>query len=249
MGRMRASRLRRTAFFLVAAGLALGAAAFSACKKDDGGAALVVSPDPIEFGDVRWGESPTKTVRVTNRSSRAVTLKDPEFNCSCFSTVRPADRSRLEPGDSVELEVVLFSAKTQGTTHKTMSIRSDDPVRPKTDVPVRANVLPLRTIEPQEADFGLVEAKEAAERVIRVRSTRGFHVRVLRAVPKPPARPVDVSVRPAEGGEEGNDVVLRTRAGERGLLSGPVTLEMEITDDAGVKRTVHEDVWIKGEVR
>jgi hypothetical protein len=222
------------------------------CEKDSAtGGALEVTPDPIDFGEVRWGDVAEREIRIRNRSARAVTLKDPELDCPCFTIARPPDTSRLDPGRSITLTVVLRSALAKGgLTSKTLALRSDDPVRPKVDVPVLARVRPVRTIEPQTVDFGLVDAGgDATERIVRVRGQRGFRVRVARAALSPQDRPLDVEVRPAGDGGQGNDLVLRARKGGKGLLSGQVSLDLVVTDDAGVERTYQEAVWVQGEAR
>jgi uncharacterized protein DUF1573 len=248
---MRLSPRFKSPLWLAAVALAALAVA-QGCKKENGSeSALVVTPDPIEFGEVRWGDTAERQIRIRNRSSHPVTLKDPELDCPCFTLARPPDVSRLEPGQSISLTVVLRSALAKGgLTKKTLVVTSDDPVKPRVDVPVLATVLLVRTIEPQSADFGLVDALgDPVERTIRVRGHRDFHVRVARATLSPTDRPVDVEVRPAADGGDGNDLVLKSRKGAKGLLSGQLSLDMEVTDGKGEKRTYREEVRVQGEAR
>jgi hypothetical protein len=242
---------------VLAVALAAGTASLlvPGCKREDASAgALVVTPDPIDFGEVRWGDTPEVTFRIRNRSSRTVTLKDPEIDCACYTIPRPPDLSRIDPGQTVTLTMVLRSTLHKGgLTRKTLVVRSDDPIRPKVDVPVLSTVHLVRTIEPQTVDFGLVAASgDAVEKSVKVRGHRNFRVRVLRASLSPAGRPVDVEVRPADDGAEGgggSDVVLRTRKGQMGLLSGQVSLDLEVTDAQGEKRTYREAIWVQGEAR
>jgi hypothetical protein len=248
---MRPSRLSWAVLpIALAAGTALLLA--SGCKKEDASAgALVVTPDPIDFGEVRWGDTGERKVQIRNRSSRTVTLKDPELDCPCFTIARPPDLSRIDPGQTITLTIVLRSTLTKGgLTKKTLVVRSDDPIKPKVDVPVLATVLLVRTIEPQSVDFGLVAATgDTVEKTVAVRGHRDFQVRVVRAVLSPADRPVEVEIRPAAGGAQGNDLVLRTRKDGKGLLSGQLSIDLEITDAKGEKRTVREMIWVQGEAR
>lgn len=106
--------------------------------------ALLVTPNPIDFGDVRWSEDVEREVVIENRSSRPVTLRDPSFDCSCFTLAVPPLVLRLEAGHNVTIRIALRSRLAKlGPLEKSMILRSDDPVAPRLDVPIRAHVLPL----------------------------------------------------------------------------------------------------------
>ena len=67
---------------VVAALVAALGAALGSCGGHGGPQpALEVTPNPIDFGNVPWMETPTRTVVLRNRSSRDLLLKDPKFDC------------------------------------------------------------------------------------------------------------------------------------------------------------------------
>jgi hypothetical protein len=211
--------------------------------------ALEVTPDPIDFGDVRWGEDVERTVEVRNRSDRPVLWKQTAFDCSCYGVARPPDVLRLSPGESVKIVVVMRSMLAiGGRTKKNLTIVTDDPLQPKLDVPILANVLDVRRIDPSNVEFGDVDRRgDPVEKTVKVRSEGGIRVRVTKATSSN-AR-LELVVKPAAAGADGSDVVVRTKRGaDAGSLASQVVLEMEVTGEDGKTRTYRETVWVRGEL-
>ncbi len=212
--------------------------------------ALEVIPDPIDFGEVRWGDNVERPVKIRNRSTHSVTLKDPAFDCTCFALTIPPAVLRLEGGQEVTVKIVLRSQLAkEGPMRKTFTVRSDDPIQPKLDVPLLGTVRPFSTIDPQRLDYGDVDPLgEPVEKVVKVRSAFGFHVKVLSG--QASVKTLAVEVREPADGQEGSDVVVKTAKGAKGSLEAQVLLTLEVRSDrGGTPTTVTDSVWTHGELR
>ena len=242
MGAMR-SGIRWLVFALVACSAAAAALSCSRAPQS----ALIVDPDPLDFGVQLWTENPEMAVKVTNRSDRVVTLQDPTFNCSCFVLTAPLQKSKLRPGETIDLRVVMRTeGKEAGPFHKTMTVVSDDPVRPRLDTPIVGDVVDFREIKPRQTAIGKVKSDgPAVERRITVRGGSGSSVAVKSAVPDD-AKRLTVAV---EKGPDGADLLVRTVPGApKGAFSVLIRLVLDVRTGGRASHDYSELVWVTGEV-
>lgn len=209
--------------------------------------ALVVTPDPIDFGDVPWLETATRRIEVRNRSSREVLLRDPKPNCSCFALVRTFSTVRLLPGQTTDFEVVLLTQKAQpGKLHKAFTIASDDPVAPKLDVPVVGAIVDFRSVSPKELFLGDMDpAAPPPGRTVAVRGGSGYAVTAVAAQSSDPR--LAVTRTEVEGG---TDVVVALQKGAaKGPIGAQVRLTLEVKGAAGEPRRYTDSVVVRGAVK
>jgi len=238
--------MRRAVLVLLVLGLVGGGAAFFWPRPHRGGA-LVITPNPIDFGDVAYLESAKQTIEIRNVSSREVLLKDPVPSCSCLSLLRAPESIRLAPGRSTTIEILLYTPKTEpGRLHKTFTVESDDPVAPRLDVPVIGNIRNTRTVTPREVSLGSVDAgAEPVSKVVEVRGAYGYVAIVTGGQCTDPR--VTIQWQAVRGG---SDVSIRTAKGAaKGKLEAQVALTLEVTAPGGSKRAYPEIVWVHGEFR
>jgi hypothetical protein len=186
-------------------------------------------------------------IEVRNVSNREVLLRDLKFDCSCFTATRPADATRLPPGQATRLEVRLFTPKTTpGRFRKTFTVESSDPVVPRLDVPVVGNITDFRSVTPRELEFGAVDASgPPVERTIEVRGGHGSEVAVVEASASDPR--LETVLRPVSGG---TDVVVHTRKDPaKGRISAQVRLTLEVARPDGRRQRYTDSVWVNGEVK
>jgi hypothetical protein len=233
---------------LALSAVAAGALASGGCEPSGARPALEVTPDPLDFGAFLWPDVVERTVTVRNRSPRVVYLhKQPSADCSCFALTRPPERLRLEPGESVEMTVSLRSQlAAPGAMRKTLTILSDDPVEPKKTVPITGHMTDVRDVKPREVAFGDVDGKAGIERLVEVRAggLPGWKAKVTSATSS--NERVEATVREVEGG---SDLLLRTKKGSVGSLSGQVQLSVEVRHERGDVRTYRDSVWTSGDAR
>lgn len=241
--------MNRSRVLLAAAALlALGAATWFALTRNGRPEARSISiePDPIDFGDVPWLESPQRTVRVVNRSDHEVLLRNPRFTCTCFGILTPLPAA-LRPGASGTFEVQMWSLKgTPGRFHKELMIDTDDPAMPTLRTPVIGTITDYRSITPAHVLLGAIEADaDPVEKKVEVRGGSGYVVSVTKAVPSDKRLAVEVRAVP-----DGSDLIVRTVAKpEKGFVSALVRLTVEVGEASGPKRTYTEHVRVSGEFR
>src|SRR5262245_17684826 len=201
------------AALLVGLVLAVAGAAYAFWPREAGPQpALEVTPSPIDFGAVVWPTDATKKVRMRNRSRREVVLRDPHFDCSCFRVIQGLGMLRLAPGQSTDVEVMLLTQKGEpGRFRKTFTIESNDPVRPKLDVPVVGTITAFREVVPRQLLFGDVTAEsEPVTKTVTVRGGKGWRVAVKDVATT--ATWIEVKTTPAPSGD-GAEISVTTKRG------------------------------------
>jgi hypothetical protein len=239
-----ARSLRRVLAALASA----GAVALASCGGRGGPEpALVVTPDPIDFGRVPWMETPTKKVVLRNRSSRDLLLKDPKFDCACFFLATPMPSVRLTPGRSVEVSIAFATTKgAPGPFKKTFTVICDDPAFPKLDVPISGTVTDFRQVSPRDLALGDVPvAGPPVEKKFEVRGGSGYVARAVEATTHDPALALALKDVP-----EGTDVLVRTKPGLKpGAIGAQVRLVLEVYGVDGVRHRYDDVVSVRGTVR
>jgi hypothetical protein len=254
----RLERVARRSLWVVAL-LSLGG---TGCWTSDAGprAAIVVDPNPIDWGAVPWLETPKRTIVLTNRSNHQVMLRDPVPSCSCIGIVRGLGTFQLAPGRSTDFEMVLLSTKTEPRRfHKTLTIESDDPIVPKLDVPVIGSVTDFRQVSPRELNFGDVDTAANAvggvggvgkvEKTVEIRGSPGWHVSVV-DVQSPDPR-VEVENKPLA---DGADLVVKIKKGLDAAAKGPFDAQVRMTlevkgDDGAAPRRYPESFWVRATLK
>jgi hypothetical protein len=89
---------------------------------------LKMSADEWKFGEVWYGEMPTYDLTLTNTGDKPINITRVRGSCSC--TVPALKKNVLEPGESTTVKVTFNSMKKQGVVTSTVTVESDDPIRP-----------------------------------------------------------------------------------------------------------------------
>jgi len=250
---MRRSRLALLA--LGALGVAAGAYAVATRPTDAPKTGVFVEPDPIDFGDVPWRDAPTRTIRLTNRTSRDVLLRDPRLTCSCFTIVKQVPPA-VHPGTTIEFVVQLWSSKgTPGRFRKQLLLETDDPSVGTLDIPVVGAITDFRSVTPTQLVLGAIAPDDdPVRKVVEVRSGSGYAVRVATA--KSSDARLALEVKPVEGGA---DVIVTTvERPAKGWISTQLRIELDVgaiepgargvSAQAGTRRYT-ETVRVSGEVK
>jgi hypothetical protein len=192
---------------------------------------LFVEPDPMDFGDVPWLDSPTKRIRLTNRTDHAVMVRNPHFTCSCFALLTQVPPS-IHPGTSVELTVQMWSRMgTPGRFHKELTFETDDPTVGTLAVPVVGTIVDFRSVTPTQVVLGAIRPDDdPVRKVVEVRGGSGYAVHVASA--KTSDARLSIEVKPVEGGA---DVIVTTAAKpSKGWISAQMKLELDVGPSPGV---------------
>ncbi len=109
--------------------------------------AILVTPESLEFGDVKQNQTLSRELTITNTGDEPLRLHEVRADCGCTTTKLTVDS--LNPGESTVLTVTFSSKKFEGPQYKLVHIQSDDPLRRSVDVSIAADVkVPLYTRGP-----------------------------------------------------------------------------------------------------
>ncbi len=101
----------------------------------------IYSPNRFyNFGDLREGQVVHHTFIVKNKGTD--TLKIYKVRSSCGCTVAKLKKQTIAPGDSTFIDVTFNSKNRQGLQKKYVYVFSNDPVLPKLEFHLRAEVFP-----------------------------------------------------------------------------------------------------------
>ncbi|MHC1704895.1 MAG: DUF1573 domain-containing protein [Tenuifilaceae bacterium] len=112
-----------------------------AAKKavEDSYADLKLIDDFFDFGSIIQGEVVSHTFRFQNIGSDVLIIKDLVPDCGC--TKPKVDKTVVKPGEEGTIEVIFNSAGWRGSQYKSVTLRTNSPIREKA-VTIKANVVP-----------------------------------------------------------------------------------------------------------
>lgn len=197
---------------------------------------IVVSPLIHDYGRVQQGETPSKTFTITNHTNRVVSVL-PQPNCSCFAVPRGRALRPLDPGATLEVEVLFDStAKPPGPVEgKWISFNFDHPQYRQRNVPLSGEIYRAWDLRPESVNLGLIDGrpKNHEPRVITIRPEPGYEVRVTKVVATPPI--FDATLKPIS--RKGTEVHLalqkKLQPRPLGAFRAVVRIEMEVRAPGG----------------
>jgi len=132
----RPQRSRPIALALACAALAAGALALTACDGSSNASTaqasvgpLQLEPTTLDMGDLVPDQTVTKRVKLTNLSSKPITVTNAVADCSCTTPTWPTDP--IAPGATVETDISIKPGPKQGVTltkRVTFTLEDGDPV-------------------------------------------------------------------------------------------------------------------------
>ena len=233
---------------LLLAACLLAATVAAGCGGEKG---IVVSPRLYDFGRVRQGEKPTTTFTITNHTDRVVSVM-PQPNCSCFAVPRGRNLEPLDPGASMQVEVLFDStAKPPGPVQgKWISFNFDHPTERQVNVPLSGEIYRAFDLRPELISLGRIDGRPQNHepRTVTIQPEPGYDVRVTRVVVNPPI--FDHEVRAGTGGRGATEVRLALQKDLRprplGAFRANVRIEVEVTAPGGTTFEQRPAVSIQG---
>jgi hypothetical protein len=131
-------RVPRGPACLVLAGLAL-ACPEAPAPRGAGEARLLVSPREVDFGRVLQHRFVRREVTLLNGGAGELHLEGVETSCDC--AVGEASARVLPPGGRSTLRVQLATRNEVGPVTRALVLVSNDPRRPRLEIPLRATVV------------------------------------------------------------------------------------------------------------
>lgn len=120
----------------------------------------------IDVGDA-W---PSKTLgcvfNFKNVGDENIEIIGIDKECGC-TTVKP-DSTNIKPGESSELKVEFIAPVEMGSVTKTITVRTNDPVHTSIVLTIKANIIPIAKVNPQNVNFGTIKKGMSCEKIVVV---------------------------------------------------------------------------------
>src|SRR5690606_20377294 len=111
------------------------------------GPSIAVPTAMHDFGKVTEGDQLTHVFALKNEGSSKLTLDRVRTSCGC--TVAELKSKEIPPGGATQLAVKFDPAGRHGQNRKVVTIETNDPKSPRTQIEVRADIDPLLGFEPR----------------------------------------------------------------------------------------------------
>ena len=108
-----------------------------------------------DFGRLIEGEKTVCGYRFRNAGEDTLVIENVRTSCGCTAALVSA--KRVAPGEEGEIHVTFDSTGRLGETHKTMTVFSNDPDTPKTELTLSGIVWSEVVVIPRRIGFGNVE--------------------------------------------------------------------------------------------
>lgn len=193
---------------------------------------LALDSDSLELGTISDDAKVTKKMGFKNKGNG--TLKIVGLRGSCGCTVPQLTKTEYGPGEGGEIEVTFDPHHKNGPIRNTVTITSNDVVRPTREFYLVGTVNPIVQIEPQMVNFG--QLRKGTEKKQEVTITARLPVFEVTAALSGDPKLVGVKVL---GNEKVSDGVYRARLEFTVPATAPVgslsqTATIRTNDDARV---------------
>jgi len=91
-----------------------------------------------DFGEVKQGESVSTDFVFTNKGKSELVIYKVKTSCGC--TLGELQKSKLKPGESSSIKVTFNSAGHNGRDEKSITVYSNDPVKPEFELKIVSNI-------------------------------------------------------------------------------------------------------------
>jgi hypothetical protein len=213
------------------------------CGGGDG--PLTVSPAEHDYGRVMQGETRKQTFTLTNDGDRTVSFTV-QPNCGCFAVSR--NLRPLDPGQTLEFEVVFNTANRQGPIRgKWVTIHTDHPEVPQIVLPITGEIYRAFDVRPVLLYLGEIDGRDEnyEPRIVVVRPENDYEVRFLGFFATPQA--IEATAEPRDDGTLA--IALRLRKDvtrPKGPFIAQVRLDLEIRDPDGTRKRHQAIVHVRG---
>lgn len=140
---------------------------------------MVVDATEVDLGVIsNTGEGHGKLV-VHNRGKGPLKIDEVRSSCACTDGSFATGALPIPPGASAELNITVHPTRIYGfESKKTITLFSNDPVRPSVEVLVSAKIDPEFSVKPEKLDFGTISKGTAATRELRLTTRADIPMKV-----------------------------------------------------------------------
>jgi Protein of unknown function (DUF1573) len=186
-----------------------------------------------DFGDVRYGESPSVELNLTNKGDGVLILGRIDSSCGCAKGLR--GNKEIAPGGSSKIFAQIAThGMSSGLHSKSIGVQSNDPEHPLTTLKLKFNVVRNINIEPRTLALSLPELGKNAVFTLTATNSGSEPVTVKGAKSNDPDEvalvPQELVVPAGSKGDFQLSVKVRQRQGQtyiRGIALIETTDKME----------------------
>ena len=136
----------------------------------------------FEYREVDLGVMPQISKRDTvftfkNLGSEDLRILDVKTSCGCTAAL--ASESVIPPGATGSINVKFDSKTFTGHVTKTITVHSNDPGEPESQLTLRAQVEPMVVLGPERIELGLVRLGEKIHRSVRIGARKDKGLKIL----------------------------------------------------------------------
>lgn len=140
----------------------------------------IVVDNPVkDFGKVMQGETLKHVFRLMNKGSITLEILDIGPTCGCQAT--SLSEKQILPGQSGQIEVVVYTEGLKGAINESVNLISNDPHRSSIFLTMKADVQPEISVSSPSIFFDNVPAGKEATREIIMTVAAGRPIMILSA--------------------------------------------------------------------
>jgi len=125
-----------------------------------------------DFGSTSLVQQLAGTFNISNTGTAPLTLGKPTTSCGC--TIAALTTDKLAPGEKTELKFTMNVGNVpRGHAEKRITVPSNDPKSPTTQLTVKADIVPVFDYSPQALDVGNLHLGGSTNLVIQIKRTDG----------------------------------------------------------------------------
>lgn len=165
----------RVAAFLVALSTCVHAEAVESSAPEAKPAVVCAEPR-YDFGEVPQGRLVEHTFVIENRGSAPLNIESVAVSCSC--TTAPLTETIVQAGGTTEIKASFDSTRFEGPVEKTITVMSDDPLRPELEIEITGIVTRPFEVVPDHLDLGNLDRMADFETRVTLTPAGGRPVRI-----------------------------------------------------------------------
>lgn len=130
---------------------------------------MIIVKTTYDFGEIFQGEKAAYKFQIKNGGDGLLKLQDIQSTCGC--TVANPEKSIIEPGEKVSLEVAFNSSGRSGKQKKRITISTNDPNNSKAYLTIQGTIITELTFSPSRLNYKDVSPGDQSETLITVKNT------------------------------------------------------------------------------
>lgn len=205
-----------------------------------GGPQLTVDQPVHDFGEVLQGTRVEHLFAFRNTGGAMLAIRQVRSSCGCTAALLSA--SEVRAGGAGEVRASFDSGRFRGRVEKTITLYTNDPLRPTTVLRLQGRVVPELEADPADLTFGMVAPGESRKGEVTLINRGKEKITITTAYPTSPALQVQMKSRTIPPGESARLVVSAGPVAAGESLSGYLIVKTDSPRAPEVRVSVYGTV-------